>query len=63
MEQVFEIGDKVRLRDGDGRVHVISEIPVTRTACGWFAIVRFEDNSAVGMVDSSGFTDMIKVEE
>ena len=58
---VFNVGDKVRLADGDGREHIIKELPVTLTARGWFCIARFEDGGA-GIVDSSGFTDMIKIE-
>lgn len=27
MNQTFHIGDKVRLKDGDGRMHIIKEIP------------------------------------
>ena len=59
MIQQFEIGDKVRI-DGEQGVHVIKDIAVTRRPIGWHAIVRMEDG-LVGMVDSSGFTDLKKV--
>lgn len=59
MIQNFEIGDKVRIK-GENAVHVIKEIAVTRLPIGWHAIVRFEDGF-IGIVDSSGFTDMEKV--
>ena len=59
MIQEFEIGDKVRIK-GEERAHTIKEIAVTRLPIGWHAIVRFEDNF-IGIVDSSGFTDMEKV--
>lgn len=59
MVQEFSIGDKVRIVGEDG-IHTIKEIPVTRTPLGWFSVVRFEDGGCA-MVDSSGFTNMIKL--
>ena len=61
MIQNFEIGDFVKIID-DERVHTIKEIAVTRRPIGWHAIVRFEDGGC-GLVDSSGFTDLVKVEK
>ena len=57
----FKPGDKVRLKDGDGRTHIIKEIP-------WeygfrrkrFALVVFEDNAAKGFIEENGYTDMTK---
>ena len=46
---------------GEEGVHIIKEIAATRLPLGWHAIVRFEDGG-FGLVDSSGFTDLIKVE-
>ena len=59
MIQEFNIGDKVR-KEGETEVHVIKEIAVTRRHIGWHAIVRFEDGGC-GLVDSCGFTDLIKI--
>lgn len=61
MVQTFEIGDRV-LSSIDNQIHVIKEIPVTKTPLGWHAIVRFVDGGC-GMVDSSGFTDLKKIEK
>ena len=63
--QTFRIGDKVRLKDGDGRTHIIKEIPWENKfrGEGQFAIVIFEDNAAKGFISDDGYTDMIKIEE
>lgn len=63
MEKVFSIGDKVRLMDWpDETPRTIKEIRRTVTPHGWFAIVDFEEKGVgAGMVDSSGFTNMIKL--
>lgn len=65
MNQTFHIGDKVRLKDGDGRTHIIKEIHwvYNLKGDGQFAIVIFEDNTAKGFIRDDGFTDMIKIEE
>ena len=65
MNQTFHIGDKVRLKDGDGRTHIIKEIPweYNLKGDGQFAIVIFEDNAAKGFISDDGYTDMIKIEE
>ena len=65
MHHAFHIGDKVRLKDGDGRTHIIKEIPwEDNLDCdGQLAIVIFEDNTAKGFIRDDGFTDMIKIEE
>lgn len=63
MGQTFEIGDKVKLVDWpDNIARTIVEIRKTLTPYGWFAIVDFEEKGVgVGVVDSSGFTNMVKV--
>lgn len=61
MVQTFEIGDRV-LSSLDDEIHVIKEIEGHKRIHGWHAIVRFEDGGC-GMVDSSGFTDLVKVEK
>lgn len=65
MNQTSHIGDKVRLKDGDGRTHIIKEIPwkYNLKGDGQFAIVIFEDNTAKGFISDDGYTDMIKIEE
>ena len=65
MIQNFEIGDKVTLTDWpDKTPRTIKEIRQTVTPHGWFCIVDFEEKGAgTGIVDSSGFTNMIKVSE
>ena len=64
MSQTFQVGDKVRLKDGDGRTHIIKEIPweYNFNGKGQLAIVIFEDNTAKGFISDDGFTDMIKIE-
>lgn len=65
MKNAFHIGDKVRLKDGDGRTHIIKEIPWEDNLDrdGQLAIVIFEDNAAKGFISDDGYTDMIKIEE
>lgn len=64
MKNAFKAGDKVRLKDGDGRTHIIKEIPWEYNLRGdrQFAIVIFEDNAAKGFISDDGYTDMIKIE-
>lgn len=57
MIQEFNIGDKV---SRDGQIHTIQEIEVHQRPIGWHAIVRFADGGC-GLVDSSGYTDLLKV--
>ena len=63
MIQEFNIGDKVTLTDWpDNNTRTIKEIRKTVTPHGWFCIVDFVENGVgTGIVDSSGFTNMIKV--
>ena len=65
MKERFKVGDKVRLKDGDGRTHIIKKIPWEYNLRGdrQFAIVIFEDNAAKGFISDDGYTDMIKIEE
>ena len=65
MIQEFKIGDRVRLADWplDDTPRTIREIRKTITPHGWFCIVDFEEKGVgTGIVDSSGFTNMIKIE-
>lgn len=59
MVQNFEIGDCVRI-DGEDGVHVIKEIQAHERPIGWHAIVVMEDGK-IGLVDSSGYTDLERV--
>lgn len=65
MKETFRIGDKVRLKDGDGRTHIIKEIPWKNKLRGegQLAVVIFEDNTAKGFISDDGYTDMIKIED
>lgn len=62
METIFKVGDVVRLKDGDGRSHVIKEFQWEYDYCGnkYMATVIFEDNATKGFI-SETFTDMIKM--
>ena len=55
----FKIGDKVRIDGVDG-IHIIKEIKSHPRPIGWHAIVVMEDGK-VGLVDSSGYTDLEKI--
>lgn len=60
----FSVGDVVKLKDGDGRHHVIKKFEIDfsiRTGFP-FAIVVFEDNSAKGFISDDGISDMIKID-
>lgn len=59
MYQELNIGDKVTR---DGEIHTIKEIEVHQRPIGWHAIVKFEDGGC-GLVDSCGYTDLIKLKE
>lgn len=65
MKETFQPGDKVRLKGGDGRTHIIKDIPWEYDLRGdrQFAVVTFEDNTAKGFISDDGYTDMIKIEE
>ncbi len=56
----FNVGDLVRLKDGDGRSHIIASINWEQGFRGnWHAMVEFDDASAVGMIwDNGKSTDM-----
>jgi hypothetical protein len=64
MDQTFQVGDKVRLKDGDGRTHIIKKILWEYNLRGerQFAIVIFEDNAAKGFISDDGYTDMVKID-
>ena len=51
----FKAGDLVRLKDGDGRSHIIASINWEQGLRGdWYATVEFDDSSAVGMIWDNG---------
>ena len=61
MEELFNVGDVVRLSDGDGRLHIIKEFIWDRGIRGGkFATVIFEDDAAKGFICET-YTDMIKI--
>lgn len=61
MEEQFKVGDVIRLKDGDGRHHIIKEIQWESDLHGGkIAFVIFEDNAAKGFI-SETYTDMIKI--
>lgn len=64
MDQTFQVGDKVRLKGGDGRTHIIKKILWEYNLKGdrQFAVVIFEDNAAKGFISNDGYTDMIKID-
>lgn len=60
----FSVGDVVKLKDGDGRHHVIKKFEIDfnlRTGFP-FAIIIFEDNSAKGFISDNGTSDMVKID-
>lgn len=60
MEEVlgFKIDDKVRLKDGDGREHIIKSFERVEGIHGPdFFIVHFEDNAAKGFL-AEDYTDI-----
>lgn len=65
IKNAFKVGDKVRLKDGNGRTHIIKEIPweYSLREDRQFAIVIFEDNAAKGFISDDGYTDMVKIED
>ena len=57
----FEVGDKVRLEDGDGRCHIIKSFERVEGVHGPdFFIVHFEDNAATGFLVEN-YCDMVKM--
>ena len=66
MQQVlgFKVGDKVRLKDGDGREHIIKEFELVHGIRSDFHFVHFHDNAATGFL-AENYTDIeqIKTED
>lgn len=64
MDQTFQVGDKVRLKDGDDRTHIIKKILWEYNLKGdrQFAVVIFEDNAAKGFISDDGYTDMVIID-
>jgi hypothetical protein len=56
LEELFKVGDIIKLKDGDGRHHTIKSFLWE----GEFATVIFEDDSAKGFICGTD-TDMIKI--
>ena len=51
----FRVGNRVRLKDGDGRSHIIKSIDWEQGIRGdWFATVEFEDKAARGIIWDNG---------
>ena len=60
-DELFEVGDVVKLKDGDGRYHTIkSFLWEGDPRSGIFATVIFEDDAAKGFICDT-YTDMIKI--
>lgn len=60
----FNIGDKVRLKDGDGRIHIIESFEEDTFRNSIYIRVNFTDKSAIGCISISEngyYTDMIKL--
>lgn len=66
MQQVlgFKVGDKVRLKDGDGREHIIKEFELVKGFDSCYYRVHFHDNAATGFL-AENYTDieLIKTED
>lgn len=61
LEELFKVGDIIKLKDGDGRHHTIkSFLWESDLRDGKFATVIFEDDSAKGFICAT-YTDMIKI--
>lgn len=61
----FNIGDKVKLKDGDGRIHIIESFEEDTFRNSIYIRVNFTDKSAIGGIsisENNYYTDMIKVE-
>ena len=51
----FRVGNRVRLKDGDGRSHIIKSIDWEQGIRGdWYATVEFEDKAARGIIWDNG---------
>lgn len=62
----FKVGDKVRLTDGDGRIHIIKEFVEEEGLHSLnFYCVDFEDNTANGLIFPGRLhrTNMVKIDE
>ena len=59
----FKVGDKVRLKDGDGREHIIKSFEKVMGLHGsMFFLVHFDDNAARSILTEE-YTDMEKIKE
>lgn len=60
----FNIGDKVKLKDGDGRIHIIESFEEDTSRNSIYIIVNFSDNSVIGCItvsENNYYTNMIKI--
>ena len=57
----FHIGDKVRLKDGDGRPHIIKSFEIDGFH-GWFCEVNFEDKTST-MLDNISILEQKELDE
>ena len=49
----FNIGDKVKLKDGDGRIHIIESFEEETFRNSIYIRVNFTDKSAIGCISIS----------
>lgn len=49
----FNIGDKVKLKDGDGRIHIIESFEEDTFRNSIYIRVNFTDKSAIGCISIS----------
>ena len=64
MTNDFNIGDKVKLKDGDGRIHIIDSFEEDSFRNSIYIRVNFIDKSAIGGIsisENTYYTDIIKV--
>lgn len=60
----FNIGDKVKLKDGDCRIHIIESFEEDTFRNSIYIRVNFTDKSAIGYIaisENNYYTDMIKI--
>lgn len=60
----FNIGDKVKLKDCDGRIHIIESFEEDTFRNSIYIRVNFSDNSAKGCItvsENNYYTNMIKI--
>ena len=59
----FKIGDTVKLKNDDGRLHIIKDIQWYSGIVSDYAKVIFEDNNATGFISlEADWSDMLLIE-